>query len=324
MKKSKKKFILIEAVLAVMVIVLIFLMFREKYGENLNKVSVIIQNSDDNQWAAFKYGLEMAAEDQGVEVFVVNTGEWMTTEELKSAIEQEIENGADAVIVQPASEEGTEEMLKKIGRRVPVMLVDTAASRDKDESELAIVEPDHYAMGAELAEELLKDYDGNIDGKRLGIVAQTQDSEAVTSREKGFRDALKDSGAEIIWTVYDPVSGDGTDLLKMQPKADIIVALDDSSLVTAGECAYTNDLHGAVVYGIGHSTESVYYLDIGIVECMVVPNEFQMGYQSMTEIAERMEHYFHKMQKRTVSYTVFRKETLFSKENQEILFTMSQ
>lgn len=324
MKKSKKRFILIEIVLAVMVIVLIFMMFREKYGENPNKVSVIIQDSDDNQWAAFKYGLKKAVEDEGIDVFVVNTGEYMTAGELKNVIEQEIENGADAVIVQPVSGQGTGAMLKKIGRKVPVMLVESGLSQDKDGAGLAVVEPDYYAMGTELAEELLKDYDGNIAGKKLGIIAETQGVESVISREKGFRDALKNTDAEIVWSLSDPVTEDGTNTLKVQPRVDIIIALDDSSLVAAGECAYTNDLGGAVVYGIGHSTESVYYLDTGIVECLVVPNEFQMGYQSMTEVADRLQHYFHKMQNNTISHTVFRKETLFSKENQEILFTMSQ
>ena len=61
MKNSKRLFILIEAVLAVMVMVLAFVMLRERNGKDLDKVSVIIQNSDDGQWSAFKYGLRMAA-----------------------------------------------------------------------------------------------------------------------------------------------------------------------------------------------------------------------------------------------------------------------
>ena len=50
-----------------MVIVLAFVMLQEKNGRDLDKVSVIIQNSDDNQWSAFKYGLRMAAEDRKIE-----------------------------------------------------------------------------------------------------------------------------------------------------------------------------------------------------------------------------------------------------------------
>lgn len=49
-----------------------------------------------------------------------------------------------------------------------------------------------------------------------------------------------------------------------------------------------------------------------------------VGYQSLSEVARKLDHYFENMKKQTVSYSVIRKETLFSKENQELLLTMSQ
>ena len=57
MKKDKKMFILIEAVLGTMVIILAFIMLREKNEEQGYQISVIVENSDDKQWSAFKYGL---------------------------------------------------------------------------------------------------------------------------------------------------------------------------------------------------------------------------------------------------------------------------
>ncbi len=68
----------------------------------------------------------------------------------------------------------------------------------------------------------------------------------------------------------------------------------------------------------------LHYLDTGIVGCLVVPDEFNVGYQSLKEAAESLTHYLHKMQDRTVSYNVIRRDNLFSRENQEIIFTMSQ
>ena len=46
--------------------------------------------------------------------------------------------------------------------------------------------------------------------------------------------------------------------------------------------------------------------------------------RSLKEAAESLTHYLHKMQDRTVSYNVIRRDNLFSRENQEIIFTMSQ
>ena len=71
----------------------------------------------------------MAAEDHGIEMSVVTTeGAWNAADEM-DLIEAEIEHGADAVIVQPAPGAETEKALKKIQKKVPVMLVGSAASR---------------------------------------------------------------------------------------------------------------------------------------------------------------------------------------------------
>ena len=112
--------------------------------------------------------------------------------------------------------------------------------------------------------------------------------------------------------------------LKKQHKVNIIAAFDDRSLTAAGKYSAANDLHGAFVYGIGHSTEAAYYLDTGSIECLVVPDEFNIGYQSLTQTAKKLGAYFYEMENQTVSYTVIRRDELFSPKNQEILFTMSQ
>ena len=242
----------------------------------------------------------------------------------RNLIEREIENGADAVIVQPALGDDAEKMLLKMEKNVPVMLVEHTASREKEASVIPTTEPDNYAMGTALAEELLKDYNGNLDGKTLGILQETDNTEAARNRQRGFTDVLKETGAEICWSVSGPLMEKEENILGIQPGVDFVIALDNNSLITAGEYSAAKNLHGALVYGIGNSTEAVYYLDTGIAECLVVPDAFNVGYQSLTEAAERLGKYFYKMQDRTVSYTVIRRDTLFSKENQEVLFTMSQ
>lgn len=324
MKNDKKMFVLVEVILAVLVAILAFMMIQEKNGKNLDKVSVIIQNSDDSQWAAFKYGLKMAAQDQGIEIFVVSTGEELTLEEERRVIEREIDNGADAVIVQPVLENDTEKILKKIEKKVPVMLVEHTASKGKKGAKLPIVEPDHYAMGKALAQELLEDYNGNMEGKTLGILSESEELESIRNRRKGLMDELKGTGFTIRWSVDKTSEKEKKTSLKAQSKVDVVVALDNHSFITAGRCLVTGNLNGALLYGIGNSTEAVYYLDTKVAECLVVPDEFNTGYQSLTEVAKNLKNYFYNMKDKTVSYTVIRKDTLFSKENQEILFTLSQ
>ena len=84
---SKKIFILTEAVLAVLVIVTAIAMAGEWNGQKRGRVSVIVRNSDNSQWSAFKYGLRMAAEDLEMEMFVVSTAEQMSVAEQEELIQ---------------------------------------------------------------------------------------------------------------------------------------------------------------------------------------------------------------------------------------------
>ncbi len=324
MKNSRKLFLAVEAALATITLMVIFIMMREKGGQDLKKVSVVIQNSDDSQWAAFRYGLKMAARDQRVELNVASTRGGMAVAEIKDVLLREIEHGADAVIVQPSYGPDMEELLIKIDKKVPVMLVGDTTSEEGAASSFPSVEPDHYAVGEAVAAELLEDYNQNLAGKSIGIVAQDGSSQAAASRRDGFLNALDGFGASICWEACGPFGQDGETNLEHLPKADFVIALDNYSLIAAGECAAANNLHGALVYGVGDSTEAVYYLDTGIARCLVVPDGFSMGYQSLSEAAQGIRSFFHKMEGQKVPYTVMRRDMLFDDKNQEILFTMSQ
>lgn len=306
-------FIFIEAVLGTMVLFLAFLMLREKNVDKSYQISVIVENADDTQWSAFKYGLKMAAEDKGAEMVMVSTGASLSQEEEKKLIEEEIKNGADGVIIQPVLGEDTQQMFKKVSNKAEIMLVDDILSGIE---KFPVIQPDAYAMGKTLAEELLKDYGGNLEGKTLGILNGKEGLKSSAEKEKGFIEALQGTGTEIVWS--------DTQITENMPDVDFVIALDDNSLRAAGEMAAANNLHGAIVYGIGNSTQSVYYLDMGIAECLIIPDTFNVGYQSLTELVNKLDKAFYEYEDQEISYTVMRKENLFSKENQEVIFTMSQ
>lgn len=321
---KKKMFISIEVILTIMVIMLAFIMIWENNEKERDKISVIIQNSDDNQWDAFKYGLKMAAEDRDMEIFVASTEGTLTVEEEKNIIESEIDNGADAVIVQPIPGAESEKMLKKFQKKIPVMLMDGIESDNKNGRKLSTVGPDNYIMGKALAKEMLIDYNKNIKGKTIGIFSEKEKSGASRERERGVLDVLKNTGAEILWSVSGELEEYGEEFLEAQRKVDLVVALDDSSLTIAGKCASMNNLHGAVVYGIGNSTDAIYYLDTGFTECLIVPDDFSAGYQSVEEMSRCIGKVHYRIEDQKVSYAIIRRETLFLEKNQKILFAMSQ
>lgn len=321
MMNNKKGFVLTEVILMIMVIGLALMMISGQNKKALDKVSVILENAGDSQWSALKYGLKMAAEEEGIELAVVDVEEGLDAEAQKKVFEREIEDGADALIVQPVLDKNDQEVLKKIEKRVPVMLVGYEAEKGETRYDLPVIKEDNYEMGQALAEEMLKDFEGNIEEKKIGLLLASTDSNMLSSRECGFKDALEDKNANILELSLDSLLNREENT---ESKVDIVIALDDSNLTAIGEYLASSQPHGELLYGIGQSTEAIYYLDKGIAECVVVPDEFNVGYQSLSEVARKLDHYFENVKKQTVSYSVIRKETLFSKENQELLLTMSQ
>ena len=321
MMNNKKGFVLTEVILMIMVIGLALMMISGQNKKALDKVSVILENAGDSQWSALKYGLKMAAEEEGIELAVVDVEEGLDAEAQKKVFEREIEDGADALNVQPVLDKNDQEVLKKIEKRVPVMLVGYEAEKGETRYDLPVIKEDNYEMGQALAEEMLKDFEGNIEEKKIGLLLASTDSNMLSSRECGFKDALEDKNANILELSLDSLLDREENT---ESKVDIVIALDDSNLTAIGEYLASSQPHGELLYGIGQSTEAIYYLDKGIAECVVVPDEFNVGYQSLSEVARKLDHYFENMKKQTVSYSVIRKETLFSKENQELLLTMSQ
>lgn len=321
--KEKKGFIWTEVILGLLVVLLALCMFLGKNGKSQYKISVILQDADDSKWAAVKYGLRTAGEDCGAEISVVNMESGSSAKRQKQLINAEIKNGADGLIVQPAGGAGAEAALKKIKKRVPVMLLEPVESEESKKEERPVTSPDNYEMGKTLACELLADYNGNLKGKQIGFLSETMDMDAVRQRDLGFREGIKGQGAEIVWSVGGSFT-EASGALTSWPKVDIVVALDDRSVRTAGAYASDEELWGAVVYGIGHSTEAVYYLDKREVECLIVPDEFDVGYKSLKEVVKALEQSGAQMEGSEAAFTVLRRDVLFTKENQKILFTMSQ
>lgn len=312
---------MIEMVLGIAAAAVGMMMLWGQTSKSKDKVSVIIENSDDSQWTAFKYGLKMAAMDEELELSIVNTASELTVEEEEQLIVTEIQNGAAAMIVHAVDGSDAEEMLRGLEAKVPIVLVESAASQERSESELPVIQPDNYAMGEAIGQALLQDYGGSLKGKTIGIISADYASEAVLNRQKGLLDAIRDRGGKISWSALGMIK---ETVVKEKPKVDFIIALDNNSVIAAGQAAAANNIHGALLYGIGRSTEAVYYVDKGIAECLVVPDEFSVGYESLREVGKRLDQYFYKIQDKTVSYTVMRQETLFTDMNQEILFTMNQ
>lgn len=324
MKNGKKTFILTEIILGMLVVILVFFMLYNKNDNKTERIAVIIPDIEESQWSAFKYGLKMASQEYGVNTVLISKENINISQDEIEVIRQEIEKGADAVIVKMSGETDEQEQLKKIEKKVPVMLAGESISYKKKTVKFSVTEPDQYEMGCSLAEKLLEDNNGDLSGKKIGIVTERSNSEADINRKKGVCDTLKNSGAQILWSVSHDQEVERNMTLQSQRRVDIVMALDNQSFVEAGESSKQNNLYGAILYGIGNSTEAVYYLDARWAKCLIVPDEFMAGYQCVAETVNKLRKSFYHMKDQKVPYTILTRENLFSKDNQDLLFTISQ
>ena len=265
----------------------------------------------------------MAAQEYDVDIVIISKDNMETVNDEIDVINQEIKNGADAVVVKPVVDNTDQAKLDQIKKRVPVMIVGDTIT-DESENIFTTTEPDQYGMGAALANKLLENNNGSLEGKTIGIYSQYAYSKAKEQRRQGICDTLEGSGAQILWSVSKNSESDEIVNLQTQRKVDIIMALDNESVVEAGQAACDNELYGALIYGIGNSTEAIYYLDARWMECLIVPDEFEAGYKSVNTLVDALRKNLYVMKDQEISYTVLTRENLFSDENKNLLFTISQ
>ena len=67
--------------------------------------------------------------------------------------------------------------------------------------------------GAALAEELLKDYEESLEGRTLGLLLESTDSQAILDREQGFRDVAEKAGASVVWSMESSALGESAEVI---------------------------------------------------------------------------------------------------------------
>ena len=301
--KNKRLFPALVLILVAMIMAVTgFMLWESGNTANLRQIHVIIENSNDNRWVQFIEGMKQAAEDQEIILTIVPTGHMETLSEEEAIIERAIANGSDGVIIQLCSSIDAASMLEKLNSRTNIELVDENAYEVMS-NVVGVVSPDHKAIGETIA------------------------NEAALFAEKPLEkctEALESLGGKTTWVLEQ--NGDAKDIkekLAANETPDILVALDNAGMEAAGEYASTQE-NGIIVVGTGTSTKSIYYLDSGVVKSLVVPEDYMMGYQSVSDLAD----YIHRNRflplVRTIAHRTIHKDTLFAEENQEILFPVQR
>lgn len=287
-----------------------------------HSVLVIVDDSNNDRWIAMKQGMEQAAGDCQIDLNVISTGPFFDLEEELSVLQRELSNPVDGVILQMISSDGVYEVLKELLEKETVMFVETDIQ--PEECFTSIV-PDNIGIGAALADCILKDYGEELEGNRIGILGGNQEQISMQQRLLGFTEQMEGSKVEVSWVL---TSGEEASIAKKEAVSpvDILVTLENAQTEQAVD--YLQEVRTiatpCTLYGEGISEKAVYYLDRGVIQSLVVPNEFQMGYLCIQEISRQLSHPSIEGESSQVDFLVVDKENLYDAENQKILFPIVQ
>ena len=266
------------------------------------RIAVLTRRDVDVSDAALFAGMEKAAEDSKVILNYVVVPPTATLAEEKLLAEQEIADGARAVLLEPVSTAGSGKMAEELSQRAAVVLLGERADTEAT-GHFGSVSADNYAIGVALGKEIAELLP---DGGRIALLPESDEQGSIAARRQGIREALRGSAVQ----VQEETQG-----------VALLVGLEDSALTAAAESAAAEEKRPLVV-GVGNSNRNIYALDRGDIADMIVINEFNMGYLAVAEAKKKLSSGLREMEQLRVGDTLVARDTMFSAENQKLLFPL--
>ncbi len=266
------------------------------------RIAVLTRRDVDVSDAALFAGMEKAAEDSKVILNYVVVPPTATLAEEKLLAEQEIADGARAVLLEPVSTVGSGKMAEELSQRAAVVLLGERADTEAA-GHFGSVSADNYAIGVALGKEIAALLP---DGGRIALLPESDARGSIAARRQGIREALRGSAVQ----VQEETQG-----------VALLVGLEDSALTAAAESAAAEEKRPLVV-GVGNSNRNIYALDRGDIADMIVINEFNMGYLAVAEAKKKLSSGLREMEQLRVGDTLVARDTMFSAENQKLLFPL--
>lgn len=311
MKKNRISMFLFSAVIFAVIVYSAYGMVNQGKEESYETVSVIVNDSSNERWDAFREGLEQGAEDNHMHLNFVYTGRFQNAQEQYTIIKKELDAKTDGVIVAPYSSE--EDGMLPVLTSVPTVLVETGIETDKL---FTTVMTDHVKLGKSLANAVIEDQ-----VRSVGIFSGNQSQQGMRKRLKTLKEELEAAGIVIEWVISDKELTQKLRNDTMDPTSvEAILSLENDATEKAVDMLVENESLSYRIYGEGRSEKLMYYLDKGIIEELFVPNEYYMGYQSVSILAQDIQYHTNKTEQTEVDFFRVTKDNLYKEEMSRILF----
>lgn len=282
-------------------------------------ISVIVHSASDEFYGNFRRGMDKAAEEFHADVNFITLYNDHSQEQQMELVQREIRDGAKAVILEPVFEGAAVMDLEAMKPGCPVIFLRASSPSDFVADSIRV---DGYEAGRELAERALemsepdlpfylfvRDLSCTASSRLYDGVAAVMEENGRELRicEKRFSDAFREAIESTVYPGQEQVG---------------ILAIDTESLSEAaqiieGSTVYQEHVNG--LFGVGSTTSVLNQMEKGIIDGILVYNQFDEGYLSVKKAAEAAMGGWQKEE--TILDTVFlRREDIRRPEYEKMLY----
>jgi len=249
-------------------------------GADSIRIALITMDSTDQHWVTLNEGAQKAANELGVTV------EYMLSN-VKCDIQPELLNdaitaGFDAIVIATYGLSSVSGLLTDaISMGIKIIYVDTPADVPAEATFLT----DNTAAGKTAGEQMRAALEGaGVTSGKIGIVNVNAITGSVMAREAGFREALADSGYEILETQYGEGDAAKSQSIAVNYVSQGVVGLfgaNEGSAVGVGNAIKAS--YNSTIIGVGFdkSDAIMNLINDGWLNCTMAQNPDIMGYEGV-------------------------------------------
>lgn len=274
-------------------------------------------------WRVVEQGVMVAAEEFGASCNVTAPARESDVEGQIELVRAAIGRKPDAIILTASDYDRLVPVCKEaVSKGITLVAMDSDVNY---EGRKCFVGTDNYDMGRKLA--LLVDETVGPDAA-FGVMAHVKNSSTAAERRNGLLENVADPEERLAALDYCEGSEEvarerAKAMLAAHPEIVCMVGLNESSSLGITDALRDMELEDRITVIAGDSSQKqIELMEQGIIRAFVVQNPFNMGYLSVESTVKLLRGEQVPPVVRTES-VVIRKEDLYKKENQKLIFPFS-
>ena len=269
------------------------------------ELSVIVRWQSSEVWENIRRGIELAAQDYNLDVMYITLTDENSVQEQETMIGRETQLDTQAILLAAADQEALCQTVEETQKKIPVICFESGTVCPGD---VMCISADNYAMGQELGKLLLTQ---GVEQGQVLLVGADSPCQSIQDRKAGVLSVLEDY--PISTTVCSEL-GEESELTEY----DAVLALDTQPLEDAAQ-RLEGHPQEVVLLGIGGNNRIAYHMEHNVIQGIVAQNEVGMGYLAAKQAADAVRTRA-SQEAPGIEYRVITKETMYERENEQLLF----